>query len=1049
LSYAYKNKNITTPDYFLKLLQRVRNPDVKIIPEIAKPELRSLADYRRLFRTLQKAWPASRDTVKEHLKDPALSGTIYGGMKSKAQTPDMTGRELKVMVLMDRMDRFVSDESAGYPLFKDFDKFSASKLNRSVKKNHQPPSHEIFGICERLIQKDTELQAQMARYLIFLKAEFFRFAEQELSKKKRRKNVQFYDDLLLSIRKALIGGTRAGDNLIAKTIRQKYKAALVDEFQDTDAIQYDIFSMLFASNNSLLFMIGDPKQSIYSFRGADIFSYMKAAGKVQSKYTLSGNWRSDPGLIAAVNTIFCNVKKPFVFHEIPFERGESRKKAVLTSGLPGAAFKLWYLPGEGKKPLNKSDAVRSITEAMSGEILRLISPESEPVRPGDIAVLVRTNRQAQMVKESLTAKHIPAILYSTGNIFDTAEAAEIQQILASIAEPDNRRLFRSAWATDMLGGGGQEFDFAEQEPLWWQRRSVSFRQYLDLWRKYGFIRMFRNIMVRENVKQRLLSWPDGERRLTNTLHLAEIIHQISLENKLGISALLKWLSDQRFAASPRMEEHQLRLESDELAVKIVTIHKSKGLEYPIVFCPFGWEPSVIKDQEIIFHGTDAAYRLTLDLDAQKNGPHMQQAQIELLAENLRLLYVALTRAKSRCYLIWGRVNTAETSALAYLLHDGARAEKPDVGDDFIGRLADEFSSLSEVAFVDDLQRLAEKSKGTIELARLPRAQDEKYAFRPGTREKLSCKQFKGKIDKSWRISSYSALISKRAIDSELPDYDGLKDYFSPPGDYLSEFSEGHTDGVQSPGKPNIFSFPKGARSGIFFHDVFENLDVDGDRLEKIITGKLQEYGFDRFWKSEILHVVDNVLNVPLVTENEDFVLASVTRENRIHEVEFYFPLHPVGPRDLAELFAKHRGVDMETDFAERLGDLTFTPAGGYMRGYIDMVFNHRGRFYLVDWKSNYLGGLIEDYHPKSLTKTMNDDYYFLQYHLYTLALHQYLQVCDPEYTYEKKFGGVFYVFLRGVNRHADVQYGIFHDRPAQDFIFDLGKALIPGFSSGE
>ncbi|MBW2408362.1 MAG: UvrD-helicase domain-containing protein, partial [Deltaproteobacteria bacterium] len=399
LSYAYKNKNITAPAYFMKLLERVRNPDVKIIPEIEKPELKTLLEFRHLFQTLKRAWPDSRSVIKERLKDPALSGTVYGSMKPKAQTPNMTGRDLKVIVLMDRMDRFVSDASVGYPLFKDFEKFSVSKLNRSVKKNHQPPSHEIFHICDRMIQKGAELEGQMAQYLIFLKAEFLRFAERELSREKRIKNVQFYDDLLLRVRKALIDGKREGDNLIAKTIRQKYRAALVDEFQDTDAIQYDIFSMLFASKNNVLFMIGDPKQSIYSFRGADIFSYMEAAGKVESKYTLSENWRSTPGLITAVNTIFSNVKKPFVFHDIPFEKGESGKLPTIKSGLPGADLKLWYVPAEGKKPLNKSDAVRSITEAMSAEILRLISSlDSEPIHPADIAVLVRTNRQAQIVK---------------------------------------------------------------------------------------------------------------------------------------------------------------------------------------------------------------------------------------------------------------------------------------------------------------------------------------------------------------------------------------------------------------------------------------------------------------------------------------------------------------------------------------------------------------------------------------------------------------------------------------------------------------------------
>jgi exodeoxyribonuclease V beta subunit len=629
---------------------------------------------------------------------------------------------------------------------------------------------------------------------------------------------------------------------------------------------------------------------------------------------------------------------------------------------------------------------------------------------------------------------------------------EMERVLASIAEPENHRLFRSALVTDMLGAVGEDLDSVENEPLWWQGRYVHFREYFQIWQKYGFIRMFRRVMINEEIKQRVLSLPDGERRLTNILHLTELIHRVAIENNLGISALLKWLSEQRSPSSPRLEEHQLRLESDALAVKIVTIHKSKGLEYPIVFCPFGWGSSVPMDQDIIFHGTDATKRLTLDLDAHDDGRHMALAQNELLAENLRLLYVALTRAKVRCYLVWGRINTAETSALAYLLHNFASDRRAETDQNIVAQLAPHFSSLSDEAFVADLQKLAEKSKGTIELNILPSGFDGEYAFDSIRKEKLSSRKFSGRVDRHWTILSYSALISKQTIDPELPDYDGFRETYrhqpeSPPG------FKGLQPGQPQPAdKKSIFSFPKGTRAGIFFHDLLEQLDFtrkDSKSLDNLVVNKLNEHGFDLFWKTEILRMIDNLLLVPLISGNKDFFLASVTAQNRINEMEFYFPLNPIAPRDLKKLFAGQGDPHIETDFPDRLGKLTFTPTGGYMKGYIDMIFKHRDRFYLLDWKSNYLGDHIEEYHPSSLARTMGEEYYILQYHLYTLALHQYLKMRKPDYRYAKNFGGVFYIFLRGVDQHKSAQTGIFYDLPSQELIFGLGKALIPGFSIKE
>ena len=368
--------------------------------------------------------------------------------------------------------------------------------------------------------------------------------------------------------------------------------------------------------------------------------------------------------------------------------------------------------------MSKTEAVPLIAEAVAGEISRLILENktdlSRGIQAKDIAVLVRTNRQAQIIKKNLSLKGIPSVLYLTGNIFNTHEAMEIERILLSIAEPGNEKAFNAAVVTDILGIFGADLDSVSGERFRLEDKSRKFREYLRLWTQHDFIRMFRLLMAEENVRERLLGYPDGERRLTNLLHLAEILHQESFERKLGIAGLLKWLSEQRDVEMAESETHQLRLESDDHAVKIITIHKSKGLEFPVVFCPFAWEGSLIKGPEILFHDTDKNETLTLDLGSINFGAHLAIAQNERLAENLRLLYVALTRAIDKCYLVWGRFNTAETSAIAYLLHYKAKPEDI-LNKNLITSLREDVLEKSDEDLIEDLKQLSAKSEGSIRI----------------------------------------------------------------------------------------------------------------------------------------------------------------------------------------------------------------------------------------------------------------------------------------------------------------------------------------------
>lgn len=581
-------KRFRGPQYFYHLLSRVKNHQFQIIPDPAETDLHTLSAYREAIKTLKSKWPDSRQAVAAALQDPALSGVVYGSPKPARGHPDKTQRDLRVNALVAAMDQFTHPLNTGFPLFDNFERLTTHKINQSTRKNQAPPAHEFFDQSEAVFELNLQLEAEMQNYLVALKSQFFSDAESALRLKKKNQNIQYFDDLLLTLLSALQSDS---GTVLAKAVRQKYKAALVDEFQDTDNTQYEILMRLFAHSDGLLFMIGDPKQAIYSFRGADIFSYMKAAERAAAKFTLTKNWRSQPELIGAVNAIFGRRPNSFVFDEISFQESHSATHSVADRVDAEAGLTLWYLDTDrfstDAPMIPKAAAVQLAANAVRQEIQRLSG--STTIEPGDMAVLVRTNDQAQLIKKTLSHGNIPAVLYSTENVFDSHEAEEIQIILSAITDFTRLPRLKAALATEIMGFSAEDLISGELQTHGWDKRLARFREYHQIWNRAGLIRMFRQFLTREQVKPRLLCLPDGERRLTNVLHLAEILHRHAMQNNSGMFETLKWLAEQRDPATTGLEEYQLRLESDEKAVKIVTIHKSKGLEYPIVFCPFAWK----------------------------------------------------------------------------------------------------------------------------------------------------------------------------------------------------------------------------------------------------------------------------------------------------------------------------------------------------------------------------------------------------------------------------------------------------------------------------
>jgi exodeoxyribonuclease V beta subunit len=1024
-------------------------PDVRVLPESEPPSSgtmrKFLAAFSEAVAALEALWPGARQDVRQILQSPSLQAGRYN-----SKTADR---------LVKAMDEWLAVKDV--LLFKDFERMTPEALRGAVRQKALPPEHPVFPVCREVLNRAGALRRAFDQHLLSLRIDLIGSLRTELPARKRKQNILFFDDLLLRLRDALM---KEGGTALASAIRRQYQAALIDEFQDTDPVQYAIFHAVFGRSDHSLFLIGDPKQAIYSFRGADVFAYMQAAHTTRSGFTLDHNWRSEPALITAVNTLFSQIARPFIYDEIAFRPAQAAPTAgrdILTlHGKPGAMLEWWFLPagpfGDNDKPLSKERARPLIAGAVAAEISHLVQLGraghaligQNPLGEGDMAVLVRTHQEARLIQRSLQALQISSVLTSEENIFDSHEACELFQVLKGIAWPAQEDLVRGALASDMLGAGADALEQWLGDDAGWSVRLESFRQDHSAWETRGFMRMFRTLMLREGVRSRLLVFPDGERRLTNLLHLSEIIHQESLTRKLDSRRLLQWLALQLNGEQRELrDEHLLRLESDANAVKILTIHKSKGLEYPVVFCPFGWGSSRIPRGPFYFHDETRNRELTCDLGSADQNAHRLRAETERLAENARLLYVALTRARHRCYFIWGRINKTGSSAPAYLFHAGKMDEEEYRREDLVDRLEKRTASLSDRDMQHDLTRIAEAGGGTIRLQELPVLPGRMLPPRPDTPDAPSCRAFRGVIDSTWNVASYSLLVSSPAALLEQPDRDAIVSGAPPPETPAPLSAPPRQDSAPAAESGrSIFNFPGGTRAGILFHELLEQFDFTESRVDairRLVADKLQLYGFDRQWVEAVTAMLQNVAACPLpehAMSKQDgaasLTLSRISKSARLNELEFYFPLQALSRERLVGLFDGDEGQETA------LGRLNFSPVRGFMRGFIDLVFQHEERFYLVDWKSNVLGSGIADYAPAHLRKAMDEHFYVLQSRLYVVALHQYLLLRRPGYQYDKHFGGIYYLFIRGMDPAWGPAYGIHADRPDRPFVEKFSRRLL-------
>jgi exodeoxyribonuclease V beta subunit len=852
-----------------------------------------------------------------------------------------------------------------------------------------------------------------------------------------------FSDLLQNLYRAL----QAPDGRLANAIRAQYPVALVDEFQDTDPWQFGSLNKIYSylpsedegcspisSINSQevaaatlqaeggLIMIGDPKQAIYSFRGADLATYLRAREQAQGIYNLPGNYRSTAGVVAAVNRVFGSAREPFgSVPFVPVAACNAKVQPLQVAGQPQVAMTVWHQPFD--KAPNKDDFLSQMAAVFASHMVALL--QSGAAQSGDMAVLVRDWREAQAIRDALGTRGVRSVYLSERNsVYASQQAQDLWRILRAVASPGSNRLVRAALATPTWGLAWSALDALFADEAGWDALVEQFLQWQRVWRAQGFLPMLYRLLHDQGLAARLLQDPaQGERALTNLLHLGELLQATSLQVQ-GEGALIRHLEEQLRRPQASGEAAQLRLESDANLVQVVTLHKSKGLEYPLVFLPF----------------------ISLYRAEEKESARPDE---ERLSEDIRLLYVALTRAKQALWLgvaqVKGDVDGKQPkakSALSSLLGRGA----PD----------DLWSKLQNWACDD------------IDVQTAPEPSDDIYQSSAEVKPAQAALLPQRLIQSRWWSASFSALTRDLAHGTAasgaqtLPSERDERLLDAQTDSVAADEDLGLADASQTPQlagqgaadlltvAPPFNDFPAGSRYGTLLHDLLEWQATHGwpaamnsasvgtqaalqQQWQTLLARQRQRHQLNAEHSAMldgwVRQIITSKLPLSHVNKGQSTInLGALKAADMWPEMGFSLPVHSLSSQALDALVTQHIWPTQPRQPLQR------RQLQGMLTGFMDLVLLHEGRYYVLDYKSNRLPG----YQPTQLQQAMLAHRYDVQAALYLLALHRLLKSRLPGYSYERHIGGVLYLFLRGIDQHG---CGMLHRIPAGGLVEALDEAF--------
>ncbi|MPZ73004.1 MAG: AAA family ATPase [Nitriliruptorales bacterium] len=918
---------------------------------------------------------------------------------------------------------------------------------------------------------------------VAMKVRLARAVCSEVDRRKRRAGVITYSDLLTRLQQTLSDPARRA--AACARLRERYSVALVDEFQDTDQTQWRIFRSVFDAEHSQLVLIGDPKQAIYAFRGADVYAYLEAKDVAAVHKTLGVNWRSDQRLIDAYDAVFGDAT---LGHQGIRYRKVRAADGHTSPGLVGtrvdAALRLRVVPrDEDVVPLtptgftSRPKAREFVARDVAADLVRLLSSDArviirdpsgaeqghERIQPGHIAVLVYANKDAALVRDELEEVGVPAVIGGAGSVFGTEAATAWLRLLEALERPTVPSRARAVALTPFFGWSAAEVA-AAGEPQW-EALHALLHHWAGVLARRGVASLQETVTLQQAMPGRLLAYDGGERELTDLRHVGELLHAAAVADKLGATALTTWLR-RRIAEVEKdvdSEDRTRRLESDADAVQVLTIHRSKGLEFEIVYCPFLWVPSWIRDDDPpVFHDPANDDRRTIDLRG-KDGPGWEPYVREERGQELRLAYVALTRAKHQAVVWWAGEHKGGEAPLTRLLfgrgEDGAIADVAPVPD------PDEVDAR--------LTELAATAPGCISVEEATGGEGMRWEPPARPPASLVAARFDRPLDQAWRRTSYSGLTShihEARVASE-PEERRVVD--EPPGAAGAVVSGAGDDGLAHLREvPSLLGdMPAGAAQGTFVHRVLESVDFSSasldDELGAAVAAQLRLSPVDVGVGAELAAGLRAAIATPLGPVADGRALGSFGLGDRVDELAFEFPLVggdvPTGAATLggvASVLRRHVGhADPLAGYADRLDDPDLAATlRGYLSGSIDLTLQvgagADARFAIVDYKTNWLGFDGEPlsawhYRPSALAAAMMREHYPLQALLYSVALHRYLRWRMPGYSIERNFAGVLYLFVRGMSGPSTPQVdggrcGVFGWRPAAALITDLSDLLDVG-----
>ena len=987
------------------------------------------APRREAEQIARALWSTDADAIEQMLRTAVQTRAL----KNNVYKPESLDRE------MAGLRAWIHGAAADRVLL---GRYTQQKLDASTSKSGAPTTHSAFAAVQALVDVfDAEPPLDP-----LLLAHAVPWIAARIEQIRERQAIPGFDDMLRQLDAAL--NSPHGSQL-AETIATQYPLALIDEFQDTDPLQWRIFQRIYANRaDTGLLLIGDPKQAIYGFRGADIHTYLSARDQAQqSTWTLITNYRSTPMLVTAVNRVFeyadCQPLGAFAFghgtHGLPFipVQAKGLKKSLQLDGRPMTAMQFAVLSTDNAMASGAyievaaahaaAHIVEMLEAAQSGRCVITDAPRKQTaLRPRDIAVLVRDGREGNAIRNALRQRGIVSVYLSErDSVYAAPAASDVLLWLQACAAPSSDRAMRTALASVTMYRSLAELDRLNHDEGYWEQCGEQFRTLQTIWQRHGVLAMLHNLLHAFDLPARLLAKPQGERVLTNLQHLAELL-QHAATSLDGEHALIRYLAMQIARANERdtetAEEQVVRLESEADLVKVITIHKAKGLQYPVVVLPF-----VCRFREAPANSPQPWHddQGQTWIDLQPDQDVRLRIERERLQEDLRLLYVALTRAEHACWL--GVAPVADGRSKAPVLHRSAfgyilSGGEPIGPGDLLARVQALCGDTSDMQIA-----LATDAASThlYHGAKRPKAQRAARIYRLPSPE-------------SWWIASYSSLThgTGETVRHAAPE--------TATQDVLAEAARELIEGTITHQDQGIHAFPRGAEPGTFLHDLLEWVAeagfvataTDATALEQQIARRCQRRGWQA-WIAPLTQWLTSLLQTPLaLPDGGTLALAHLNNRQRYQaELEFWFEANQVDTQRLDDLVTRYT-----LDGAPR-ASLPSNRINGMLKGFIDLIVEHDGRYYVIDYKSNWLGETASAYNTTAMRDATLLSRYDLQYAIYMLALHRQLRARLQNYDYNRHVGGVLYLYLRGID-HAG--HGVHMERLPYALIDAMDQLFAQG-----